>query len=248
MPGHDHQRRVADRRGELGEERAGHVERLRQRAVAQLDRIAQQDDAVRALELRPQDLAEARDGGSRSIAAARSEVEIGENRPSAFPESSRRRCEAASSHRWTKLADVRGCGERACRPKAGIPVENPATGETIATVADLGADQVRAMVAQAREAQPVWEAIGFAGRAEVLLAARRWMVANAERVVATIVGETGRPADETQFAELGYGLSALEFWAKTAPDYLADEEIESASPFLRGRRLWSAMRRSGWSG
>ena len=53
----------------------------------------------------------------------------------------------------------------------------------------------------------------------------------------TIVGETGRPADETQFAELAYGLSALEFWAKTAPGYLADEEIESASPFVRGRRL-----------
>jgi len=120
---------------------------------------------------------------------------------------------------------------------AGIPVENPATGETIATVADLGPDQVRAMAALAREAQPVWEAIGFAGRAEVLLAARRWMLANAERVVTTIVGETGRPADETQLAELTYGLSALEFWAKTAPDYLGDEPIESASPFLRGRRL-----------
>jgi acyl-CoA reductase-like NAD-dependent aldehyde dehydrogenase/choline dehydrogenase-like flavoprotein len=120
---------------------------------------------------------------------------------------------------------------------AGIPVENPATGETIATVPDLGPDEVRAAVARARAAQPIWEAIGFAGRAEVLLAARRWMVANAERVVGTIVGETGRPADETQFAELGYGLSALEFWAKMAPRYLADERVESAAPLLRGRRL-----------
>ena len=53
----------------------------------------------------------------------------------------------------------------------------------------------------------------------------------------TICAETGRPADETQFAEFGYGLSALEFWAKKAPVYLADEEIESASPFVRGKRL-----------
>ena len=104
---------------------------------------------------------------------------------------------------------------------AGIPVENPATGETITTVPEVGADQVRAMVAGAREAQPVWEAIGFEGRADVLLAARRWMLANAERIVTTIVGETGRPADETQLAELTYGLSALEFWAKTAPEYLS---------------------------
>jgi acyl-CoA reductase-like NAD-dependent aldehyde dehydrogenase/choline dehydrogenase-like flavoprotein len=122
-------------------------------------------------------------------------------------------------------------------PQNGIPVENPATGETIATIPELGAEEIRSMVARAREAQPIWAAVGFDGRAEVLLAARRWMSANAERVVATIVSETGRPADETQFAELSYGLAALEFWAKMAPRYLADEEVETASPFVRGRKL-----------
>jgi acyl-CoA reductase-like NAD-dependent aldehyde dehydrogenase/choline dehydrogenase-like flavoprotein len=121
--------------------------------------------------------------------------------------------------------------------QAEIPVTNPATGETLATVPELGPEDVARMVAAGREAQPTWAAIGFEGRAEVLLAARDWIAANAERVVTTIVGETGRPADETQFAELSYGLSALEFWPKMAPRYLADEEIESASPFVRGRRL-----------
>jgi len=114
--------------------------------------------------------------------------------------------------------------------ETGIPVENPATGEVIATVPELGTDDVVRMVAAAREAQPTWAAIGSEGRAEVLLAARDWMAQNAERVVGTIVGETGRPADETQFAELAYGLSALEFWPKMAPHYLGDEEIASASP------------------
>jgi acyl-CoA reductase-like NAD-dependent aldehyde dehydrogenase/choline dehydrogenase-like flavoprotein len=119
----------------------------------------------------------------------------------------------------------------------GIPVENPATGEVLATVPDLGAEQVEAMVAASRQAQPGWEAMGADGRAEILLAARRWMVANGERVVQTISGETGRPADESQFAELSYGLSALEFWAKRGGEYLADEEVESASAFVRGRKL-----------
>jgi acyl-CoA reductase-like NAD-dependent aldehyde dehydrogenase/choline dehydrogenase-like flavoprotein len=119
----------------------------------------------------------------------------------------------------------------------GIPVENPATGETIATVPDLGADEVRAIVAAARTAQPAWAEAGFDARAEVLLEARRWMVANAERVVGTIVAETGRPVDETQFAELAYALISLEFWARQAPVYLADEEIESASLLVRGRKL-----------
>jgi acyl-CoA reductase-like NAD-dependent aldehyde dehydrogenase/choline dehydrogenase-like flavoprotein len=116
-------------------------------------------------------------------------------------------------------------------------VENPATGETIATVPELTAEEVRGMVAAAREAQPTWAAVGFEGRAEVLLAARDWLLANAERVVGTIASETGRPADETQFTELAYGLSALEFWPKMAPHYLGDEEIATASPFVRGRKL-----------
>src|SRR5919198_1245959 len=119
----------------------------------------------------------------------------------------------------------------------GIAVENPSTGETIATVPELGADEVRAMVAAGRAAQPAWEALGFDGRGEVLLAAKRWMVANGERVVQTVCAETGRPADETQFAELAYGVTALEFWAKQAAIYLADERIETASPFVRGRKL-----------
>ena len=69
------------------------------------------------------------------------------------------------------------------------------------------------------------------------MAARAWMVANGERVVETICAETGRPADETQFAELSYGVAALEFWAKNAAAYLADEDVASASPFVRGRKL-----------
>src|SRR5689334_3382096 len=121
--------------------------------------------------------------------------------------------------------------------RAEIAVENPATGEILGQVPALGAEQVRAIVATARAAQPGWAEAGFEQRAEVLLAARQWLVANASRVAQTISGETGRPIDETQFAELSYGLAALEFWAKKAPEYLADEEIESASPFVRGRRM-----------
>ena len=136
----------------------------------------------------------------------------------------------------TGTAEITGNASTSAE-NGGIPVENPATGETIATVPELGADQVRALVAAARAAQPGWAELGFEGRAEVLLAARRWMVANAERVVGTICAETGRPADETQVAELSYGLSALEFWARQAPVYLGDEEIESASPFVRGRKM-----------
>ncbi len=118
----------------------------------------------------------------------------------------------------------------------GIPVENPASGETIATVPSLGASEIEAMASRARAVGPEWAAIGFERRAELLMAARGWLVANGARVIETICGETGRPADEVQFTDLGYGVSALEFWAKAAPDYLADEIVETASPSVRGGR------------
>ncbi len=59
----------------------------------------------------------------------------------------------------------------------GIAVENPATGETLATVPELGAAEVAAMAEKARAAQPGWWEAGFDARAEVLLAARAWLVA-----------------------------------------------------------------------
>ena len=118
----------------------------------------------------------------------------------------------------------------------GIAVENPATGETLAHVPDLGPDDLAALVAGARAAQPEWFAAGFDERARILMAARAWMVGNGDRVVETICGETGKPADETMFAELSYGVAALEFWAKNAPTMLADEIVETASPFISGGR------------
>jgi acyl-CoA reductase-like NAD-dependent aldehyde dehydrogenase/choline dehydrogenase-like flavoprotein len=118
----------------------------------------------------------------------------------------------------------------------GIAVENPATGETLAHVPDLGPDDLAAIVAEARVAQPEWFAAGFEERARILMAARAWMVGNGDRIVETICGETGKPADETMLAELSYGVAALEFWAKNAPAMLADEIVATASPFISGGR------------
>ena len=98
--------------------------------------------------------------------------------------------------------------------------------------------EVRALVAGPARRSPGGRGAGFEARAEVLLAARR--LAGRERRAGRrhdLRPRPGGPLDETQFAELSYGLSALEFWARQAPAYLADERIESASPFVRGRKL-----------
>jgi len=63
------------------------------------------------------------------------------------------------------------------------------------------------------------------------------MVDNTDRVIRTIVSETGKAWEEAQLAEVAYVTGALRFWAKNAPKYLADEKVKTASPFVRGRKL-----------
>ncbi len=127
--------------------------------------------------------------------------------------------------------------ERIVQQPDGIPVENPATGETVATVPDLSAEQVAEMAARGRAAQPEWEAYGFEGRARVLLRAQKWVMDNADRVVETICSETGKTFEDANLAEIGYAGNAFGFWAKNAGEYLADERIKSAQILVKGKKL-----------
>jgi acyl-CoA reductase-like NAD-dependent aldehyde dehydrogenase len=118
-----------------------------------------------------------------------------------------------------------------------IAVENPATGEVIAHVPDMTAEEVTELARRARAAQPAWEALGFDGRGQILKRMQRWVIDNADRVVGTICSETGKTYEDAQIAELAYGAAAFGFWADKAPRYLADERIRSSSIFVKGKRL-----------
>ena len=126
------------------------------------------------------------------------------------------------------------------RPQATektITVENPATGAVVGEVPIRSADEVRALAERGRAAQPAWEALGFEGRARVLRRAQKWVLDNQQRVIDTIVSETGKTHEDALLAEIGYIANAFGFWAKNAPEYLADEKIRSANPFVLGRKL-----------
>ncbi len=120
---------------------------------------------------------------------------------------------------------------------AGIEVENPATGKVIATVPVVSPEQVAELVARARRAQPGWEALGFGGRAAVMKRCQKWVSDNADRVIDTIVSETGKTYEDALLAEVGYAEGAFAFWAKNAEKYLAEERVKTASPFAKGRKL-----------
>jgi acyl-CoA reductase-like NAD-dependent aldehyde dehydrogenase len=129
-----------------------------------------------------------------------------------------------------------------------IPVENPATGETVATVPDLGADAVTEMAARGRAAQPGWEAFGFEGRGRVLLRAQKWLMDNAEQVISTIVSETGKTYEDAEFAEIAYAGNAFGFWAREAPSYLGDERVKSSQLLVKGKKLLLRFRPLGLIG
>jgi acyl-CoA reductase-like NAD-dependent aldehyde dehydrogenase len=121
---------------------------------------------------------------------------------------------------------------------ATIPVENPATGEIITTIAVLSADEIASMATRARAAQPGWEALGFQARGKVLRRAQKWMLDNVDRIIEVVVSESGKTHEDAQLADFGYTVSALGFWAKEAPKYLADERVPSwNNPVAAGKKL-----------
>jgi acyl-CoA reductase-like NAD-dependent aldehyde dehydrogenase len=130
-----------------------------------------------------------------------------------------------------------GLAETREQAPAGIPVENPATGEIIATVPEMSAEQVAEMAARGRAVQPEWEAHGFEGRARVLLRAQKWVMDNAEQIVSTICSETGKTFEDAELAEIGYAGNAFGFWAREAPKYLADERIKTGQVLVKGKKI-----------
>src|SRR5919204_3450062 len=133
--------------------------------------------------------------------------------------------------------DQADAGGNGAPERRAVAVENPATGQTVATVPDMDSAQVKELVDRARAAQPGWEALGFDGRADVMYALRRWVVENRERVAGTIVEENGKPADEAMLTEIFYLCDSLGFWAKNGPKYLADERVRTHSPLLIGKKV-----------
>jgi acyl-CoA reductase-like NAD-dependent aldehyde dehydrogenase len=118
-----------------------------------------------------------------------------------------------------------------------IQVENPATGQIVATVPDLGAEAVAEMARRARAAQPGWEAYGFEGRARIMLRAQKWLMDNADQVIATIISETGKTFEDASLAEISYAGNAFGFWSKHAGEYLSDERVKSGQLLVKGKKL-----------
>ncbi len=113
---------------------------------------------------------------------------------------------------WPREAFVAGEWRATART---FPVRNPATGETLAEVADCGADEARRALEAAVEAFPAWKAMPGAERARIL---RRWndlMLEQAEPIARTMTLEMGKPILESR-GEAKYAASFVEYYAESA--------------------------------
>ncbi|NDC58470.1 MAG: aldehyde dehydrogenase family protein, partial [Alphaproteobacteria bacterium] len=101
------------------------------------------------------------------------------------------------------------------KAEATFTVRNPATGEALAEVADLGPEAAAGAIAAAAAALPAWSAKLAKDRAAIL---RRWgdlIVANADPLARLITAEGGKPLAEAR-GEVLYGASFAEWFAEEA--------------------------------
>tara|TARA_R110002051_G_scaffold38640_3_gene81967 strand:+ start:26185 stop:27645 length:1461 start_codon:yes stop_codon:yes gene_type:complete len=104
---------------------------------------------------------------------------------------------------------------------ATFTVTNPATGETIAQVADLDVSNTRQAIDAAYSAKAEWAAWTGKERAGVL---RKWfdlLVANADDLATILTAEMGKPWPEAR-GEILYGASFIEWFAEEAKRVYGD--------------------------
>ncbi|MCG8507160.1 MAG: NADP-dependent succinate-semialdehyde dehydrogenase [Sphingomonadales bacterium] len=94
-----------------------------------------------------------------------------------------------------------------------VEVTNPATGEIIGTVPNMGADETRRAIEAADAAFSAWRATTATERSWIL---RRWhdlMLENTEDLALLMTLEQGKPLAEAR-AEIGFAASFLEWFAE----------------------------------
>ncbi|MGD0191113.1 MAG: NAD-dependent succinate-semialdehyde dehydrogenase [Rhizomicrobium sp.] len=115
---------------------------------------------------------------------------------------------------------------------ARFAVTNPATDETIAEVADLGAEDARRAIEAAAAAFPAWRRNTAKERAHLLRSWFELIMANQEDLARIMTAEQGKPLAETR-GEVAYGASFIEWFAEEGKRVYGDV-IPNTQP---GRRI-----------
>ncbi len=111
-------------------------------------------------------------------------------------------------------------------------VSNPATGEALAAVPDMGATETRRAIEAADRAWPAWRAKTAKERHAILLKWFNLMMQNQEDLAQILTAEQGKPLTEAR-GEIAYGASFIEWFAEegkraygdVVPSHMADRRV-----------------------
>jgi len=94
-------------------------------------------------------------------------------------------------------------------------VLNPATGEKLATLPEMGAEETAAAIDAAYKAQGPWAARPAKERSAILRKLHDLMIANADELAAILTAEMGKPLPDAR-GEILYAASYVEWYAEEA--------------------------------
>lgn len=101
---------------------------------------------------------------------------------------------------------------------------NPATEELVGEFAVTEPAAIEGVVAQARAAQPEWQALGVEARAEIVAEAGDWLERGAAAIAEDVTREMGKIAAEAS-AEVLDAAGRLRYFAKEAPEVFAPRTV-----------------------
>ena len=141
----------------------------------------------------------------------------------------------------TQVTDARPAPATAAATNGGtdaaeIVSYDPATGEEVGRVPSRSAEEVRAAVARAREAQKGWGARGYRERAAVVMRAREIVLAEVDEIARLVAREAGKPAAEATAMELVPSLDLMRHFARETERLLRPQRIPIGQYELMGRR------------
>ncbi len=118
--------------------------------------------------------------------------------------------------------------------RLSISVRNPSTGAVLAEVPQHSRDEVAEALTRARAAQPAWAALSFRERADALRRLAR-RIRDDQRLLETLVAESGKPSYEAEIFEILYTLELTRFYTGSVGRRALADDLRSPGLFPNKR-------------
>ena len=117
--------------------------------------------------------------------------------------------------------------QTAAETKDRIDVHNPKTGEVLYTVSEYTVEEIADIYEKARAAQAVLAKMSVAERLQETQKLKKYLCDNMDEVCRKIISETGKSRTDALLAEIYPILDMLDYYAKNAVRFLADQKVNT---------------------